>query len=132
MRIGGRSFRQIRNRGILRTDAMQARDSGAHPAHLVRSGANLHFGDAGNDRLTGGPGDDKLFGGAGIDRLVGGPGNDVLNGGKGKDLYFGGSGNDTINSRDGVAETVDCGAGKDTVKADKKDRLKHCEKVSRR
>ena len=48
------------------------------------------------------------------------------------DFYFGGSGNDTINSRDGVAETVDCGAGKDTVKADKKDRLKHCEKILRR
>jgi plastocyanin/Ca2+-binding RTX toxin-like protein len=87
-------------------------------------------GDAGNDRLTGGPGNDKLVGGAGNDKLVGGAGNDTLIGGKGKDSFSGGSGNDTINSRDGIAETVNCGAGKDKVKADKKDKLHACETKS--
>jgi plastocyanin len=90
-------------------------------------------GLGGNDKLYGLAGNDLLKGGPGNDTLVGGPGNDVMDGGKGKDSYIGGAGNDTIDSRDGVAESVDCGAGKrDTGTADKEDRLKGCEKVKRR
>jgi Ca2+-binding RTX toxin-like protein len=84
-------------------------------------------GGLGNDRLTGGPGDDSLNGGAGKDKLSGGVGNDSLNGGAGKDSYSGGSGKDTITSKDGVAESVNCGSGKDKVRADKKDKLIGCE-----
>jgi Ca2+-binding RTX toxin-like protein len=84
-------------------------------------------GGKGRDGLTGGPGNDKLAGGDGNDRLSGGPGKDQLDGGKGKDSYNAGSGDDTVNSKDGTAETVSCGAGKDKVTADKKDKLKGCE-----
>jgi hypothetical protein len=89
-------------------------------------------GSSGKDRLLGGKGDDRLTAGKGNDRLDGGPGNDTLSPGAGKDTIIGGSGNDTINAVDGVRETVDCGLGKDTVRADRRDRLKHCERVTRR
>ncbi len=89
-------------------------------------------GSSGRDRLSGGTGDDKLTGGKGNDRLTGGPGNDTFSPGSGRDVVDAGSGNDTINSVDGVKETIDCGAGADTVRADRRDRLKHCEKVTRR
>ena len=38
---------------------------------------------------------------------------------------------DKINSTNGKREAVDCGAGKDSVTADKRDRLKGCEKRRR-
>lgn len=95
------------------------------------AGNDKLIGGSGNDHLTGGRGNDRLLGGDGNDHLNGGPGNDTLIGGKGKDTYIGGSGNDTINSKDGVAESVDCGPGKkDKATVDKKDRVKHCEKVT--
>ncbi|WP_445150286.1 hypothetical protein [Baekduia sp. Peel2402] len=89
-------------------------------------------GSSGRDRLIGGKGDDKLVGGKGNDRLSGGSGNDTLSPGAGHDAIDGGAGNDTINSVDGVRETVICGAGKDTVRADRRDRLRGCEKVTRK
>ena len=97
---------------------------------LIRGGRGNDTinGQAGDDCLFGQAGNDSLSGGAGKDKLDGGPGNDKLNGGKGKDTFTAGAGNDTINSKDGVAEKVDCGKGRDKVKADKKDKLKGCEK----
>jgi Ca2+-binding RTX toxin-like protein len=89
-------------------------------------------GASGKDRLAGGTGSDKLTGGKGNDRLSGGPGNDTLAPGDGHDSIDAGGGNDTINAVDGVRETVECGAGRDTVRADRRDRLRHCEKVTRR
>jgi hypothetical protein len=89
-------------------------------------------GSSGKDRLTGGKGDDKLTGGRGNDRLGGGAGKDTIASGSGKDSVTAGSGNDTINAVDGVRETIDCGPGKDTIRADRRDRLKGCEKVTRR
>lgn len=95
-------------------------------------GNDVLEGGPGNDRLDGGPGNDRLLGGPGHDTLLGGPGNDVLVGGPGPNRYFGGPGNDRIDSRNGVAETVDCGPGVDTVIADAADRLIGCERVTRR
>jgi Ca2+-binding RTX toxin-like protein len=89
-------------------------------------------GSAGRDRLIGGKGADKLTGGKGNDRLSGGAGNDTLSPGAGHDAIDAGAGNDIINSVDGVRETVECGPGRDTVRADRRDRLKHCEKVTRK
>jgi hypothetical protein len=89
-------------------------------------------GDSGNDRLLGGKGDDKLTGGRGNDRLSGAGGNDTISGGPGKDTISAGPGNDTINSVDGVREAVDCGSGRDTVRADRRDHLVHCEKITRK
>jgi Ca2+-binding RTX toxin-like protein len=89
-------------------------------------------GASGKDRLSGGNGDDRLTGGRGNDVITGGPGKDTISGGDGKDSVNAGTGNDTINSVDGVRETVDCGAGRDTVRADRRDHLVHCEKVTRK
>jgi Ca2+-binding RTX toxin-like protein len=89
-------------------------------------------GDAGNDRLTGGKGADSLKGGRGDDRLSGGSGNDIISPGAGKDTISGGPGSDTINSVDGVRETVDCGSGRDTVRADRRDHLVRCERITRK
>jgi hypothetical protein len=63
------------------------------------------YGDAGNDSLigglgddvlVGGPGNDILYGGRGDDVLIGGPGKNVLNGGRGDNQYIRGAGKDRI------------------------------------
>jgi uncharacterized delta-60 repeat protein len=90
-------------------------------------------GGAGSDRLDGGAGRDTLSGGAGGDRLSGGAGNDKLAGGAGRNRYVGGAGNDTLNAVNGKRERVDCGAGRrDRARVDRSDRVKGCEKVTRR
>lgn len=66
------------------------------------------------------------------DGLEGGSGNDRLKGGPDKDTFYGGAGNDRISARDGTREKVDCGKGRDRAKVDRRDRVKHCEKVLRR
>jgi Ca2+-binding RTX toxin-like protein len=87
-------------------------------------------GDDGNDRLDGGPGSDVISGGSGSDRIDGGSGNDRIAGDSGPDRIAGGSGNDSISAIDRRRDTVDCGAGRgDIVRADRGDRLTHCEKV---
>ena len=63
--------------------------SGALPA------ANL-FGRAGNDALTGGPGNDQRYGQAGNDTLLGGNGHGVPNGGPGRDRLNAAPGDDTV------------------------------------
>jgi Ca2+-binding RTX toxin-like protein len=104
------------------------------------AGSDTLTGLAGDDRLDGGPsddrldggsGDDVLRGGAGDDTLGGGDGNDKLIGGSGKNLLMGGAGNDRFVVRDGKRDRVDCGPGKDTVSADKRDVLRNCERVRR-
>lgn len=105
------------------------------------AGDDSLFGDAGDDCLVGGGGDDWLAGGAGSDSLSGGAGDDVLIGGPDADVLSvgggvnrvkAGAGNDKVNARNKRVDRVDCGAGRDSVKADKRDRLKGCEKKSRR
>jgi Ca2+-binding RTX toxin-like protein len=106
------------------------------PRGVVRNGragadrlAGTPFADTlrglgGNDVLRGLGGNDRLEGGSGDDRLVGGPGSDVL---------LGGAGNDTIEARDGRRDVVRCGAGRDTVVADRIDSVaRDCERVRRR
>jgi Ca2+-binding RTX toxin-like protein len=92
-------------------------------------GNDVLRGLRGRDCLSGGTGNDRLSGGPGNDRLSGGPGNDRLNGGSGRNRYAGGSGRDSINSRNGRRETVNCGSGRDRVRADGFDRLRSCEVV---
>jgi RTX calcium-binding nonapeptide repeat (4 copies)/WD40-like Beta Propeller Repeat len=84
-------------------------------------------GGAGNDRLIGGRGrdvlvgelgDDRLFGGSGRDTLVGGPGDDWIDGGFARDVLTGGNGNDRLFARDGVADTVEGGTGRDSARID--------------
>ena len=96
------------------------------------AGADLLEGERGDDVLDGGIGNDKLAGGAGADALSGGSGNDVLVGGASRDSFAAGAGNDNVDSRDRRRETVNCGRGRDRVRADRVDRLVGCERVSRR
>src|SRR3954447_25950349 len=89
-------------------------------------------GDEGDDHLQGGPGDDDLEGGPGNDDLQGQSGNDLVGGGKGHDVLSGGRGRDRIRARDGVRDRINCGAGVDTVRADRADVVaRNCEHVSR-
>ena len=81
-------------------------------------------GEAGNDAIDGGRGDDVLYGDSGNDLLVGGA--DV-------DRLYGGPGHDRLRSRDAWRDAVTCGPGRDTVEADLVDLVAaDCEVVRRR
>ena len=84
------------------------------------------------DRLTGTKGADQILGDGGNDRIKSGTGDDEIDGGDGNDTVDAGSGADIVYARDDKRDTIECGSGKDTVIADPEDRLKNCEKVTRR
>jgi Ca2+-binding RTX toxin-like protein len=88
-------------------------------------------GGAGNDQLRGDSGADRVAGGSGRDRLLGGSGSDRLAGGGGLDIQVAGSGNDYVDAVDRRREVIDCGSGRDRVRVDRRDRVKHCERVKR-
>jgi Ca2+-binding RTX toxin-like protein len=95
-------------------------------------------GDADLDRIDGGAGDDELIGGFGDDTIVGGPGKDRIRGDRPARCnelhcdYGSGFGADTIDARDGEADSVSCGPGVDSVKADALDVVDtDCENVDR-
>jgi Ca2+-binding RTX toxin-like protein len=88
------------------------------------------LGRNGHDCLIGGTGGDRLVGGDGSDRLTGGTGRDVLIDTRGFNAYDAGSGNDYVNARNGVRELVRCGAGRDRARADRRDRVRSCERLS--
>lgn len=90
------------------------------------------LGRRGDDRLLGGRGSDRLDGGPGRDALVGGAGGDKLIGGPGRDRFSGGTGRDTISAVDRIAERIDCGRGRDRAAVDHGDRVRGCERVTRR
>ena len=71
-------------------------------------------GGAGNDILRGLGGDDTISGGALSDQLFGGDDNDVLNGDAGGDLLYGEAGTDTLNGGDG-ADKLFGGTGADQL-----------------
>jgi hypothetical protein len=95
----------------------------------VRLGGVVKRGTARADQLRGTAYADRLDGRAGPDHLFGYAGNDVLIGGPGKDTIDAHTGNDTIRARDKTRDIVRCGPGRDTVTADKIDKLTNCEKV---
>lgn len=97
-----------------------------------RGGNDCLFGGDGNDLLDGGTGNDTLDGGRGNDTLIGGSGKDSLIGGAGRDVFFGGKGDDRIAARDGLAEVVRCGTGRDVAIVDRRDLVIGCETVRRR
>ena len=116
-----------------------------------RFGDNKLYGWSGDDTLIGWNGYDRLDGGDGHDRLANG---DDMFGGEGLDrigdavwnqpqggsfLAHGGAGDDRINAEDHhfevqdgapTPDTVDCGRGEDTVKAEADDTVADdCERV---
>lgn len=76
---------------------------------------NVLNGEAGNDILRGGLGYDTLNGGEGNDTLFGGGSRDLLDGGVGVDILHGASGKDFLKLSDFNGDTVDGGAGLDTL-----------------
>jgi len=89
-------------------------------------------GVGGNDRLAGNSGDDLLVGGPGKDRLAGNAGNDRLSGGRGRNRLVGGPGNDRLNGANGEFDVLNCGRGRDRVRADRVDVVRGCERVGLR
>jgi hypothetical protein len=76
---------------------------------------------------------DVIVGTAGRDVLCGAGGRDRLAGGHGADVFRAGAGDDVLLARDRVVDAVACGPGRDTVTADRRDRVnRDCERVSRR
>ena len=75
-------------------------------------------GDANDNYLYGGDGNDTIMGGAGNDRIYGGAGADTISGGAGADMIDGGVGNDTIKLANGhfaAGESLTGGSGTDTI-----------------
>lgn len=76
---------------------------------------------------------DVLGGTARADVLCGLAGADRLSGGAGADVFRAGAGADTVGARDGTADAVACGPGRDTAVVDRRDRVnRDCERVRRR
>ena len=95
-------------------------------------GADALAGGDGDDVISAGGGDDQVNGGDGDDEIDGGAGADVVEAGLGVDTVAGGDGADDLRVRDGVADTVRCGAGEDKVDADTLDDIAlDCEDVRR-
>lgn len=82
------------------------------------SGSDTLHGGAGEDLLNGGVGRDFLYGGAGNDQLVGGNDDDVIEGGAGRDKLLGGAGDDMLISYDSD-DRIWGGVGVDTVYLDR-------------
>ena len=72
-----------------------------------------------------------MNGDAGTDKLRGGNGNDAITPGADQDIVSAQGGDDEIRARDGDKDTIDCGAGRDKVTADRIDQVKNCEFVKR-
>lgn len=96
------------------------------------TGHDQVWAGTGDDHANGGDGEDTLLGGAGDDGLAGGRGDDRLFDDSGRDRLNGGPGNDLFSTVDGNVDQIRCGAGRDTVMADRVDRVaRDCERVRR-
>jgi dipeptidyl aminopeptidase/acylaminoacyl peptidase len=94
--------------------------AGPHKGCAGHTSIKLYEDNALQPALTGGC---TIAGTAGADVIVGTA--------QGGDVIRAGAGNDTIRARNGHRDTVDCGPGRDTVYADRSDRLRGCEIVRR-
>ncbi|WP_370249480.1 beta strand repeat-containing protein [Nocardioides sp.] len=90
--------------------------------------ADTISGLGGKDTVTAEAGNDCVYGGAGDDDIDAGPGNDRINPQAGADTVDAGAGNDYLVVADGAKDVVTCGAGSDTVIADRVDVLRGCER----
>jgi Tol biopolymer transport system component len=84
-------------------------------------------------RLAGTRGPDNLRGTSLRDVIHGLGGDDRIAGRGGNDDLYGGPGDDALLARDGRADHLDCGPGRDSAVADRRDRVSRtCERVRRR
>ena len=87
-------------------------------------GPNTIRGTEGSDRIEGLAGNDNLSGRGGGDTIFGNRGDDDIFGGDGRDRIIAGRGDDFIDVQgDGKVDRVDCGSGRDVVRANPEDRL---------
>jgi Ca2+-binding RTX toxin-like protein len=84
------------------------------------------------DRIEGAGAGDIISGQSGDDCLIGGPGRDRISGDAGFDNIMGGAGADQLFAVDGAYDFINCGRGRDRVRADAMDRTFACEKVQTR
>ena len=97
--------------------------------HIHGEGGNdVIRGGGGNDEVEGDGGNDRVYGGAGNDRIFGNGGRDTLTGGTGRDRIDGGAAGDSLRARDGSADAVRGGAGRDAARADRRDTLQSVER----
>jgi Ca2+-binding RTX toxin-like protein len=87
-------------------------------------GPNTIGGTNDADRIVGLAGDDDLYGLGGDDDIFGNRGDDDIFGGDGGDTISAGRGDDYIDVQgDGRIDDVDCGSGRDVVRANPEDNL---------
>ena len=129
---GGAGDDRIRSAAPLYPASDDVLEGGRGDDALSASDGQPLRGGSGDDRLTGSEQPDEMDGGSGRDRLLGRDGGDKLNGGSGRDRIHGGDGGDRIVSRDRARDRVNCGRGRDKVRADGRDRALRCERVRRR
>ena len=125
------------------------------------SDERTRHGTGGDDRFIGDPGVNHFYGRGGNDYLDGGRGRDGLNGGTGNDKILtgrpeagaskksakkkgakkpkgaevkAGKGNDVVKARNGQVDKIHCGKGKDSVVADRADKVRerNCETIKYR
>jgi len=83
----------------------------------------------GSGSITGTEGNDVIVGSAGADTINGLGGDDTICAEGGNDTVNGNAGNDVILARDGTRDRINCGTGRDTVTADRVDKIaKNCER----
>jgi Ca2+-binding RTX toxin-like protein len=84
------------------------------------------------ERVIGSAFDDMIFGDADANVIWSGDGNDTVNPRGGNDHVYAGGGDDTVDARDGLHDTIRCGAGvMDTLFADRRESIGECEIVNR-
>jgi hemolysin type calcium-binding protein len=115
---------------ILLVIGLAAGTAGARPLLQGTKRADRLSGKSAAETLRGGRGNDRLSGGGGNDLLLGGPGNDRLSGDAGRDDLRGEAGNDLLSARDGRADRIDCGPGRDRAVVDAIDApVRGCEQI---
>jgi N-acetylglucosamine-6-sulfatase len=85
----------------------------------------------GADRIEANSGSDVVYAGHGNDLVYGGGGHDRIYGGLALDRLYGGIGDDIVYAADGRRDVIGCGAGLDTVHANRGDVISGCERVRR-
>lgn len=108
----------------------QKNHDGEHPCRrsceeTPRNGSNGNGDDKGNRRRNGNNGEPPHC------RVEGTDANDSARSKSGPETFDMGAGSDVVDARGGGRDTVNCGSGRDTVYADKNDRVnRDCERVT--
>lgn len=100
-----------------------------------KGGADFLDADSNSANTNRGVGSDTVLGGGGADSIYGGPGSDSLSGGGGDDFINDGRYRDmgAPTRGDDARDSISCGAGVDTVRAEPGDAVSSdCENVTRR